>query len=68
MKTVSLTNPWSGAEVVITETKAKRINSCVETFSTDEEKYIAEGLDGIELLDALIENFGGARVSDIWFS
>ena len=63
-----LTNTWSETPVKITGEEARRIDTCIDQFGTDEEKYAVEGIDGIEAIDALVEEFGIERISDVWFS
>jgi len=63
-----LTNPWSKTPVKITVEEAHRIDACIIQFGTDEEKYAVEGINGIEAIDALVEEFGMERISDVWFS
>jgi len=69
MKTTILENPWSKTEVTITNDEAmNKLDDCLAQFATDEEKYTAEGLEGVDAIEALVAEYGVERISDIWFS
>ena len=68
MKTTMLVNPWSQAQVFVTEKEAlDRFDDCLNAFATAEEIYCCEGLDGIEAMEAFEAEHGTDRLSAIWF-
>jgi len=69
MDIITLTNPFSNAQVSISNAEAvARLDDCLLTFGTADEQYQTEGLSGSAALQRIIDFSGADRAAQIWFS